>query len=157
MNLYLEDFTVGRRFETRSHTVSEAEIIAFAKQFDPQYYHVDPVAAQRSSFGGLIASGFHTLSLAMRLFFDLDLWPEAMIASPGLEAVRWQKPLRPGDTITAAAETVDVRISASKPDRGIVTMDHLCWNQRGETILTVRCLHLVLRREREPVCSGQAR
>ena len=85
MSLYLDDLTVGQRFETGSVTVSEADIIAFAKQFDPQYYHVDPVAAQKSAFGGLIASGFHTLSLSMRLFFDLKLWPESVIASPGAE------------------------------------------------------------------------
>ena len=147
MGLYLDDLAVGRRFETRSVTVTQDEMIAFAKQFDPQYYHVDPVAAQQSSFKGLIASGFHTLSLSMRLFFDLNLWPEAIIASPGMESIKWLKPMRPGDTIAAAAETVDVRVSSSKPDRGIVTMDHLCWNQRQEMILTARCAHLLRRRE----------
>ena len=146
MNLYLDDFEVGQRFETASRTVTEAEIIGFAKQFDPQYYHVDPVAAQRSAFGGLIASGFHTLSLSMRLFFDLDIWPESMIASPGIENVKFLKPLRPGDTIRGTAEVVDVRASSSKPDRGIVTMEHPCWNQNDEMILTLRCLHLIRRR-----------
>jgi acyl dehydratase len=146
MNLYLDDFEVGQRFETASRTVTEAEIIGFAKQFDPQYYHVDPVAAQRSAFGGLIASGFHTLSLSMRLFFDLDIWPESMIASPGIENVKFLKPLRPGDTIRGTAEVVDVRASSSKSDRGIVTMEHPCWNQNDEMILTLRCLHLIRRR-----------
>jgi acyl dehydratase len=146
MGLYLDDLKVGQKFVTAGVTVSEAEIIAFARQFDPQYYHIDPVAAKGSQFGGLISSGFHTLSLSMRLFFDLDLWPEAIIASPGMENVKWLRPMRPGDTIRAAAEVIDVRASASKPDRGIVTMDHSCWNQNDETILTLRCAHMLRRR-----------
>ena len=147
MGLYFDDLAVGQRFETGSMTVTEADIIAFAKQFDPQYYHVDPVAAQSSAFGGLIASGFHTLSASMRLFFDLNLWPEAIIASPGMEHVKWLRPLRPDDIIRAAADVVNVRVSSSKPDRGVVTMDHFCWNQDDEMILTLRCAHM-LRRER---------
>ena len=146
MGLYLDDLSPGQRFETGSATVTEAEIIAFAKQFDPQYYHVDPVAAQKSAFGGLIASGFHTLSLSFRLFFDLKLWPESVIASPGMDDVKWLKPMRPGDTIRAAAEVVDVRVSTSKPDRGVIMMDHPTWNQNGETILTLRCAHMLRRR-----------
>ena len=146
MGLYLDDLTVGQRFETRSVTVTQDEIIAFAKQFDPQYYHIDPAAAQQSAFKGLIASGFHTLSLSMRLFFDLNLWPESVIASPGMDTIKWLKPMRPGDTIAAAAEVVEVRVSSSKPDRGVVTMDHLCWNQSQEMILTSRCAHMLRRR-----------
>jgi acyl dehydratase len=146
MGLYFEDFTIGQRFETGSVTVSEADIIAFARQFDPQYYHVDPQAAKNSAFGGLIASGFHTLSLSMRLFFDLDIWPEAMIASPGIENVKFLKPMRPGDTIRAAAEVAEIKASTSKPDRGVVIMEHPCWNQNDEMILTLRCVHLLRRR-----------
>ena len=146
MGLYLDDVRVGQRFETNSVIVTEAEIIAFAKQFDPQYFHVDPVAAKNSAFGGLIASGFHTLNLSMRLFFDLKLWPTSVIASPGMEQVKWLKPVRPGDTLSSALEVTDVRASTSKPDRGIVTTDHACWNQQQETVLTVRCLHMMRRR-----------
>jgi acyl dehydratase len=147
MSLYLDDLKAGQRFETADRTVTEAEIIAFAKEFDPQYYHIDPVAAQKSAFGGLIASGHHTLCLAMRLFFDLDLWPASVIASPGMEHVKWLKPMRPGDTIRCAADVLDVRVSTSKPDRGVVMMDHSCWNQHGETILTLRVAHMLRRRE----------
>ena len=146
MGLYLDDLKAGQRFATGSVTVSEAEIIAFARQFDPQYYHIDPEAAKKSAFGGLIASGFHTLSLSFRLFFDLNLWPEAVIASPGMDQVKWLKPMRPGDTISAAAEVVEVKPSASKPDRGVIIMDHPCWNQNKETILTLRCAHMLRRR-----------
>ena len=149
MSLYLDDLKAGQRFETARRTVTEAEIIAFAKEFDPQYYHVDPVAAQKSAFGGLIASGFHTLSLSMRLFFDLNLWPESVIASPGMEQVKWLKPMLPGDTIRAAAEVAEVKVSSSKPDRGVVIMDHPCWNQRDEMILTLRCAHMLRRRKSE--------
>ena len=146
MGLYLDDLKPGQRFETGSVTVSEAEIIAFAKQFDPQYYHIDPEAAKKSAFGGLIASGFHTLSLSMRLFFDLDLWPEAVIASPGMDQVKWLKPMRPGDTITAAAEVVEVKVSTSKPDRGVTTMQYAVINQRKETVATVEMNFMMHRR-----------
>lgn len=152
MSLYLDDLKAGQRFETASRTVTEAEIITFAREFDPQYYHVDPVAAQKSAFGGLISSGFHTLSLSMRLFFDLDLWPDSVIASPGMEHVKWLKPMRPGDTIRGAAEVIEVRVASSKPDRGVVIMDHPCWNQNDEMILTLRCAHMLRRR---PAASGQ--
>jgi acyl dehydratase len=146
MSLYFDDLKVGQRFETARATVTEAEIVAFARQFDPQYYHVDPVAARTSLFGGLIASGFHTLSLSMRLFFDLNLWPASVIASPGMDQVRWLKPMRPGDTIRAAAEVIEVKASSSKPDRGVITMEHPCWNQDDEVILTLRCAHMLRRR-----------
>lgn len=146
MGLYLDDLKPGQRFDTASVTVTESDIVAFARQFDPQYYHVDPEAAKASAFGGLIASGFHTLSLSMRLFFDLKLWPEAVIASPGMENVKWLKPMRPGDTIRAAAEVVDVKVSTTKPDRGVVIMDHPCWNQNDELILNLRCAHMLRRR-----------
>ena len=145
-HLYFEDFPAGAVFTIGPRRITAEEIIAFAREFDPQYYHIDPVAARTSAFGGLIASGFHTLSLSMRLFFDLDLWPQAIIASPGMENVKWLKPMRPGDTIRAAAEVVDVRVSSSKPDRGVVVMDHPCWNQNDEMILTLRCAHLLRRR-----------
>src|SRR5437016_11615097 len=121
-DLFLEDFSPGQRFESAPMTLTEADIVDFAKKFDPQYFHLDPDAAARSAFGGLVASGLHTLSLTMRLFFDLNLWERAIIGSPGMEEVRFLLPLRPGDTIRAPAEVVAVRRSASKPDRGIVSM-----------------------------------
>jgi len=147
MDRYLDDFTIGEHFESRSITVTAEEIVAFARQFDPQYYHLDPSAALSSAFGGLIASGFHTLCLTMRLFFDLDLWPKAIVASPGMETIQWIKPLRPGDTIRSEAEIVDVRVSKSKPDRGLVTTSHKTWNQSRDLILSARCLHMLRRRD----------
>ena len=145
-DLFLEDLTVGQRFETASVTVSEAEIIDFARQFDPQYFHLDPVAATESPFGGLVASGLHTLALAMRLFFELNLWERAIIGSPGLEHVRWLAPLRPGDTLRTLVEVSAVKRSRSKPDRGVVSTTHRAFNQHDQVICTVTCQHMVLAR-----------
>ncbi len=150
---YLEDFSVGMEFHSGPKLVSEADIIRYATEYDPQYYHLDPEAAKHSQFGQLIGSGLHTLSLSFRLFFDLDLWPKAIIASPGMNNLKWLLPLLPGDAISISAEITEVRPSRSKPDRGLVIMDHKTTNQRGEVILTVECLHM-LRRRPEPAAGG---
>jgi len=142
-DLFFEDFAVGQRYETAGVTVSEADIIAFARQFDPQYFHLDPAAAAKSAFGGLVASGLQTLSLTMRLFFELNLWERAIIGSPGLEHVRWLVPLRPGDTMHTQVEVSAVKRSRSKPDRGVVSTAHRAINQHDQVIFTMTCLHLV--------------
>jgi acyl dehydratase len=142
-DLFFEDFAVGQRYETPGITVSEADIIAFARQFDPQYFHLDPAAAAKSAFGGLVASGLHTLSLTMRLFFELNLWERAIIGSPGLEHVRWLLPLRPGDTMHTQVEISAVKQSRSKPDRGVVSTAHRAINQHDQVIFTATCLHMV--------------
>jgi acyl dehydratase len=145
-DLFFEDFAVGQRYETEGVIVTEAEILAFARQFDPQYFHLDAAAAAKSAFGGLVASGLHTLSLTMRLFFELNLWERAIIASPGLEHVRWLVPLRPGDTIRTTVEISAVKRSRSKPDRGVVSTAHRAFNQHDQVIFTMTCLHMVLAR-----------
>ena len=145
-DLFFEDFAVGQRFETESIAVTEAEIIAFARQFDPQYFHLDAALAAKSAFGGLVASGLHTLALTMRLFFELNLWERAIIGSPGLEHVRWLMPLRPGDTIHSTVEISAVNRSRSKPDRGVISTAHRTINQHDQVIFTMTCLHLVLAR-----------
>ena len=145
-DLFFEDFAVGQRFETEGMTVTEADVITFAQQFDPQYFHLDPALAAKSAFGGLVASGLHTLSLTMRLFFDLNLWERAIIGSPGLEHVRWLIPLRPGDTIHSTVEISSVKRSRSKPDRGVISTAHRTINQHDQVILTMTCLHVVLAR-----------
>jgi acyl dehydratase len=142
-DLFFEDLAVGQRYETAAITVSEADMLAFARQFDPQYFHVDPAAAGESAFGGLVASGLHTLALAMRLFFDLNLWERAIIGSPGMEHVRWLAPLRPGDTVRSVVEVSAVKHSRSKPDRGVVSTTHRTFNQHDELIFTATCLHMV--------------
>ncbi|HEV3395377.1 MAG TPA: MaoC family dehydratase [Xanthobacteraceae bacterium] len=145
-DLFFEDFAVGQRYETEGVIVTEAEILAFARQFDPQYFHLDAAAAAKSAFGGLVASGLHTLSLTMRLFFELNLWERAIVASPGLEHVRWLVPLRPGDTIRTTVEISAVKRSRSKPDRGVVSTAHRAFNQHDQVIFTMTCLHMVLAR-----------
>jgi acyl dehydratase len=144
---YFEDLAVGQSFVTAATEISAADIIDFARRFDPQEFHLDAAAAAASSFGGLVASGLHTLSLSFRLFFDLRLWPEAILGSPGMREVQWLKPLRPGDRIHAVATIVELKRSQSKPDRGVVTMRHDTFNQSGERIMTALCLHLLRLRE----------
>ena len=145
-DLFFEDLAVGQRYETAAVTVSEADIVAFARQFDPQYFHLDPAAAAKSAFGGLVASGLHTLSLAMRLFFELNLWERAIVGSPGLEHVRWLVPLRPGDTVRTTVEVSAVKRSRSRADRGVVSTAHRMFNQHDQVIFTATCLHIVLAR-----------
>ena len=107
-NLYLEDFAPGQRYETAEHLVVAADTIRFAREFDPQPLHVDPEAGARSVFGGLIAPGPYTLCISLRLFFDLNLWETAMIASPGMRDVKWLLPVRPGDRLRAVAEVTEI-------------------------------------------------
>jgi acyl dehydratase len=145
-DLFFDDLAVGQHYETVGVTVSEADIVAFARQFDPQYFHLDPAAAAKSAFGGLVASGLHTLSLAMRLFFELNLWERAIIGSPGLEHVRWLVPLRPGDTVRTIVEVSALKRSRSRPDRGVVSTAHRMFNQHDQVIFTATCLHIVLAR-----------
>jgi acyl dehydratase len=145
-DLWFEDFTPGRRFETAGATLSEAQILDFAMQWDPQPFHLDVEAAKASPYGGLIASGFQTLLVAFRLFLAEGLIRRSSIGSPGMESLKWLKPVRPGDTIRVAVIVVEARPSRSKPDRGIAIADYLVTNQAGETVTTWRCTHLLLRR-----------
>ncbi len=143
---YFEDFEVGQIIEAGSCSVTEEEIITFAKQFDPQVFHIDPVAARASVHGGIIASGWHTCSLMMRLMADSFLNATAGIGSPGVDDVRWLKPVRGGDTLTASSTVVEVVPSRSKPDRGIVRTRWEAKNQRGELVATVTGMTMCLRR-----------
>jgi acyl dehydratase len=143
---YLEDASAGDILELGSRTVSEAEILAFARDFDPQPFHIDPEAAAHSIFGGIIASGWHTCALTMRLMVDGFLSRVASLGSPGVEQIRWLRPVRPGDTLTARIVVLDVRASQSKPDRGAVRMRTEVTNQAGELVMTMESTGLVSRR-----------
>jgi len=145
-DLHFDDFYVGEKFETAEETVTEADIVGFARVFDPQPFHIDPQAAAGTHFGGLIASGFHTLSLSFALFFRLRLLEAANLGSPGMEDVRWIRPLRPGDRIHVVAEVTGLRPSQSKPDRGVVWMRHDTLNQKGELVMSAMCMHMLTRR-----------
>jgi acyl dehydratase len=145
--MWFEDFAAGQRFTTASRTVTEAEIIDFAGQWDRQFFHLDAEAAKSSIFGGLIASGFHTLLITFDLVVEAAIWTESSQGSPGMENVRWLLPVRPGDTLTVEVEVVSTRPSR-KGDRGYIVWDHTTTNQNGETVLTFRSTGISLLRPR---------
>ena len=145
-NRYFEDYTPGHVYEFGTITVSEAEIIDFARKFDPQYFHIDPERAKASRFGGIVASGWHTISLAMRLYVDHYLSHVASLASPGCEDIQWRNPLRPGDTLRIRITILDSRLSRSKPDQGIVRDRVEAINQRDELVLSMIAVSFIGRR-----------
>jgi acyl dehydratase len=135
--LYFEDLEPGRVHELGSHTVSEEEIVAFARQWDPQSFHVDPEAAKESVFGGLIASGWHTGAMWMRLYVDSLLDGAASMGSPGIEELRWLAPVRPGDTLHGRLTVLEATPSERRPDRGTVRIRGEMVNQDGMTVLSM--------------------
>ena len=145
-NQWFEEFEVGQRFVSQGVTVTEASIIDFASRYDPQRFHVDVEAASRTHFGGLIASGFQTLGLSFRKFFELGVIRESGIGAPGVEELHWTAPVRPGDTLHTEAEVVEIRPSRSKPDRGVVRLRYTTLNQRGETVMVMVVPQIVSRR-----------
>ena len=146
---YWEDFKTGERKSIGSVVVDKDEVIAFASRYDPQPFHVDEKAARQSIYGGLIASGWHTCSMVMRLMCDSYLLESASLGSPGIENVRWLRPVRPGDTLTAYRTIEETRVSASRPDRGIVKSLWEVDNQKGELVLTMSGIQFFLRRNPE--------
>lgn len=134
--LHFEDFTVGRVWTFGPIEVSGEDIIAFARQFDPQPFHTDPEAARNSGFGQLVASGWHTASLAMRLLVDNILLHAASLYGPGVDDLRWPNPVVPGDRLTLRVEVAAARRSAKAPGRGLVTLDLRLLNQRGDPVMT---------------------
>lgn len=134
---YFDDFVPGQESELGSRTVTEDEIIAFARQFDPQPFHVDQEAAAQSIYGGVIASGWHTCALMMRMVLDGMRCEEASMGSPGLDGVRWLHPVRAGDTLSLRHVTKEVKPSASKPDRGVVFTTWIATNQHGQQVCTI--------------------
>lgn len=143
---YLEDFAVGQVIEFPPRTVSEDEIIAFARDYDPQPFHLDKEAARQSLFGGLCASGWHTAGMMMRLMVDNMIGKYASMGSPGVDQLRWVKPVFPGDTLHLRGEVIDVKPSRSKPDRGVITSRYEMKNQKGETVLTMQAKGMYARR-----------
>ena len=143
---FWEDFAAGRVFECGSRTLSQEEIIAFARDWDPQRFHVDPAAAKETPYGGLIASGWHTGCVLMRLMCDAYLNEATCIGSPGIEDWRFALPVRPGDTLRLRSTVLDARPSASKPDRGIVRFRWELLNQDGEVAVSMIGTQFYLRR-----------
>ena len=145
---FLDDLSPGQRFETGGITFTEAEIIDFALRYDPQSFHLDATAAAQSPYGGLIASGFHSLALCFRLFIQSGVLADSSLGSPGIDELRWLSPVRPGDTLRSVVEVLEVRPSASKPDRGIARLKYQAVNQRDEPVLGFIVNHLLRRRPR---------
>jgi len=143
---YFEDFKPGDVIEFGSRTISKERILAFAREFDPQPFHTDEEAATRSIYGGLLASGWHTGSLLMRILYDGLLKDTASLGSPGIDELRWLEPVRPDDTLTARMTIVEAIPSRSKPDRGLIRSLMEMRNQYGRVVLTIRGLSLLGRR-----------
>ena len=126
--------------------MTKEEIVAFAREFDPQPFHVDEEAARRSPFGGLIASGWHSAALCMRMIVSM-LGPDSgSLGSPGVDELRWLKPVKPGDELSVHVEVLEAVPSRSKPDRGLVKLRYTMRNQNGEDVMSMIALGLVLRR-----------
>lgn len=137
-NWHFEDMRPGARFETAGKTLSEAEILNFAFRYDPQPFHIDAEYAAKGPYGGIIASGIHTIAVALRMFFQSAVVaPEISMGSPGVDELRWLQPVWPGDTIRAVGEILEVRESQSKPELGIIRYRLEVLNQRDETVMTM--------------------
>ena len=147
---YFEDYVPGSIYEFGTLTVTEPEIIEFAKQFDPQLMHIDPEwARSHGRYGGIIASGWHTVGLAMRLFVDHYMSEVASLASPGVDEVRWPNPVRPGDQLRLRLTILDARPSRTKPDRGIIRTHFELLNQSDQIVLSLVGMSIVGRRPSE--------
>lgn len=147
-NRYFEDYAVGSVHEFGVIRVEAEEIIAFARRFDPQAFHTDPEAAQDTAFGGLIASGWHTAALMMRLLVDHYLSHVASLGSPGIDELRWIKPVRPGDELSVRVTVLEARRSRSKPDRGIIRSFIEVLNQDREVVMSLKAVNFLRCREK---------
>ena len=135
---YFEDFRVGQRIKFDRYAVMQSEIVEFAKRYDPQVFHVDDSHSLTAELGGIMASGWHTTAIFMRLAVDAYLGNAAVLTSPGVDELRWLAPVRAGDMISGEAIVEEARLSVSKPDRGILTTGVRLWNQREVDVLRLR-------------------
>lgn len=143
---YFEDYLPGIDVRCGAEHVHEADILRFASEFDPQAIHADPAAAAKGPFGGLIASGWHTTAITMRIVAAFFLNDKASLASPGVDELRWTLPVRPGDVLSARFEILEARPSRSKPDRGIIRTRITVFNDRDEAVLSLVAMNMLRRR-----------
>jgi acyl dehydratase len=143
---YWEDFKPGDTFPMGERLIDRDEVMAFARDFDPQPFHIDEEAARRSMYGGLIASGWHTVAMVMRMMCESYLNQSASLGSPGVDNVRWLKPVRPGDTIRAQRTVLESRASQSRPEMGLVKTRWEVFNQDGELVMTMEGYGMFQRR-----------
>ncbi len=132
---YFEDYRVGEQVEFGSYRMTEEQIVAFARDFDPQPFHVDKDAARQSVYGGLVASGWHTASAMMRMMVDHFISPKTSMGSPGMDEIRWLKPVRPGDTLRVRVTVLSAKRSTTKPDRGVIDQRVEVINQHGDVVM----------------------
>lgn len=142
---YFEDLKAGDRFKSGTYKVTEEQIVSFAREFDPQPFHLDRAVARQTMFKGLIASGWHTAAITMRLFVQTLNFAEGAIGL-GVDELRWPNAVRPGDILQVETEILDLRESRSKPSHGIVRIGNVTTNQRGEVVQTMFASALILRR-----------
>ena len=143
---YFESFKLDEIYQLKDYKVSEAEILEFANKYDPQSYHTDPIAAAESPFGSLIASGWHTAAIFMRMQCDSFLNQSHCLGSPGIDKLRWIAPVHPGDSLHGENKIIQLRQSESKPDRGIVKSDVSIYNHSNELVMTLETTAFFLRR-----------
>jgi acyl dehydratase len=151
---YFEDYVPSAVHEFGAVGVSEQEIIAFGRQFDPQPFHTDPQAARKSIYGGLIASGWHTAGLMMREFVQYYLSSVASLGSPGVDELRWNAPLRPGDSLTMRVTITRTKRSRSKPDRGLVHSFIEVLNQDRNVVMSMKAVNFLLCRSGQSTHTG---
>jgi acyl dehydratase len=144
--LYFEELTPGRRFTSGTRTLDAAAIKSFAREYDPQPFHLDETAAASTFFGGLVASGWYTAAVSMRLLVDGEFRPAGGIIGAGIDEFRWPAPVRAGDTLHVESEVLEARPSKSRPEIGIVRVRHTTRNQRGDAVQDFIASHVVQRR-----------
>jgi acyl dehydratase len=149
--IFYEDLEVGATKTSGSRPVSAEEIIEFARQFDPQPFHLDPVAAERSVFGGLVASGFHTAAVMMSLSVKHGIVERGFLFSPGFDDMRWQKPVRPGDLLHVKSTCLEKTPSRSRPDIGSVRFKTEVLNQHGDVVMSVINIGIIKLRDPKPL------
>jgi acyl dehydratase len=149
-NRYFEDYLAGSVYELGTIAVEQEEIISFARRFDPQVFHTDPESAKETIYGGLIASGWHTAGLMMRLFSEHFLSKVASLGSPGVDELRWHKPVRPGDELSPRVTVLETKRSRSKPDRGIVHSFIEVMNQDLDVVMSLKAVNFFYCRTGDP-------
>ena len=145
-DLYFEDFAVGQGYETSAVTLEQDDIVQFGKQYANLPYHTDPEAARKTTFAGLVAPGYQTAALTFGLFVDLGLFRASGMGSPGIDKLRWLKPVRPGDALHVSAEVIEVSPAQSTSGRNAVRFRYDTINQDGDKVMTVTSLHFLKRR-----------
>jgi len=143
---FFEDLKTGDKFSTAEHVVTAEEIMAFGRQYDPQAFHLDPVAAQSTFFGRLVASGWHTAAVSMRLMVQGEMELDGGVIGQGVEALRWPRPVLPGDRLRVVTEILELRPAPARPDRGLIKLHCRTLNQTGKAVQDMTATLLIARR-----------